>query len=98
MEYKNTANGGFFNYSIKVTDGCKGCGNTWGEFPEGQCYKCKRCYNCCGSLHRMYSCAWKYERDYGGMSIERVGKRIAHNRRVDAGIRGYMKRMDGFKR
>lgn len=56
------------NLPIGIKDGCKGCGGLWGDrhFYEGQCLRCKRCLNCCGDKSVKYSCAWKYERDYGG--------------------------------
>lgn len=88
------------NLPIKVHEGCKGCGGIWRsrDFHEGQCSKCKRCLDCCGSKRVKFSCAWNYERDYGGMSLERMGKRITHDRHVKAGLEGYYRRLNGVAR
>lgn len=42
-------------YKIALKDGCPGCGHPWGT-KEGQCSRCKRCLQCCGSERVPYSC------------------------------------------
>lgn len=73
---------------LPIAEGCKGCGGRWrsSTFSEGQCTRCKRCLNCCGDKTVQFSCAWRYERDFGGTTPERIGERVAHNRKVQAGI------------
>lgn len=84
------------NLPIKTTEGCKGCGGIWRSdtFGEGQCPKCHRCLDCCGSKAVKFSCAWKYERDYAHAHI---GKKVKHDRHVAAGILGYMQREDSYR-
>ena len=68
------------NLPIKIEEGCKGCGGRWHstDFHEGQCLKCKRCLDCCGSKRVKFSCAWQYERKWGRANL---GKRVEHERR-----------------
>src|SRR6266568_5413174 len=68
------------NLPVKIADGCKGCGGLWGgvyaecatfkqsgtKFYEGQCLTCNRCLDCHESKWVKYSCAWQYQRKWGG--------------------------------
>jgi len=77
------------NLPVKIADGCKGCGGLWHsqDFHEGQCLKCKRCLDCCGSTSVKYSCAWQYEKRFGGFANH--SKKFEHERRSKIAQQSY---------